>query len=232
MKTAFAFLLPLLASASLLRADYVVVQKVDGGMQSGEMTIKIKNGKARVDMAPQISTISDSTSGDVITLMHAQKQFMRIPAAQTKALVEQMQKLSGAKPQTAAPKLTPTGKKEKVGEYECELYTWAAGGMTVNYWLADKFPDYAKVQAALEETQNAGLTAMMSGMMPKSSEFPGMAIKTEMAVAGQKITTTLVSVKEQEVDPAVFELPKDYKEMASPAFNLPSLQEPATQPDR
>jgi hypothetical protein len=59
-----------------------------------------------------------------------------------------------------------------------------------------------------------------------------MAIKTEMAVAGQKITTTLVSVKEQEVDPAVFELPKDYKEMATPAFNIPSLQEPATQPDR
>ncbi|HEX8312418.1 MAG TPA: DUF4412 domain-containing protein [Chthoniobacteraceae bacterium] len=228
MKTAFAFLLPLLASASLLHADYVVVQKVDGGMQSGEMTIKIKDGKARVDMAPQISTISDSGSGDVITLMHTQKQFMRIPAAQTKALVEQMQKLSGTKAQAVAPKLTATGRKEKVGEYECEVYAWSAGGMTVNYWLADKFPDYSKVQAALESTQNAGLTSMMSGMMPRSSEFPGMAVKTEMSVAGQKVTTTLVSVKEQEVDPVVFELPKDYKEMATPAFNLPA--QPAPQP--
>jgi hypothetical protein len=113
MKTAFAFLLPLLASASLLRADYVVVQKVDGGMQSGEMTIKIKNGKARVDMAPQISTISDSTSGDVITLMHAQKQFMRIPAARPKALVEQMQKLSGAKPQARHPSSRRPARKRK-----------------------------------------------------------------------------------------------------------------------
>jgi hypothetical protein len=98
--------------------------------------------------------------------------------------------------------------------------------MTVNYWLADDFPDYSKVQTALESTQNAGLTSMMAGMMPRSSEFPGMAVKTEMSVAGQKITTTLVSVKEQEVDPAVFELPSDYKEMASPAFNLPAPAAP------
>jgi hypothetical protein len=113
MKTAFAFLLPLLASASLLRADYVVVQKVDGGMQSGEMTIKIKDGKARVDMAPQISTISDSTSGDVVTLMHAQKQFMRIPASQTKALVEQMQNSPAPKRRRRRPSSPPPAAKRR-----------------------------------------------------------------------------------------------------------------------
>ena len=230
MKTAFAFLLPLLASATLLHADYVIVQKLDGAGQSGEMTIKLKGGKARVDMAPQISTITDNTSGDVVTLMHAQKQYMRIPAAQSKALMEQMQKLTGnaqATTPAAEPKLVATGKKEKVGEYDCEVYTWTAPGMSVNYWLAKDFPNFKTILAEMEKTQNASLASMAKGMMPKSSDFPGMAMKTEVAVSGQKITTTLVSVKEENVDPAIFNLPEGYKEMAMPAFNLPAAQ-PAT----
>ena len=49
-----------------------------------------------------------------------------------------------------------------------------------------------------------------------------MAVKTEMLLGGQKATTTIVSVTEENVDPTAFEVPADYKELATPAFNFPT----------
>jgi hypothetical protein len=127
MKKVFALLVLSFASFSAVRADYVIVQKVDGALQSGNMTIKIKDAKVRTDVAAEISTITDGASGDTITLMHGQKSFMKIPAERSKALVAQLQKLRGGGDAPAAPpKLTPTGKKEKVDKYDCEIFTWSS----------------------------------------------------------------------------------------------------------
>ena len=74
----------LLLFAASLRADTVIVQKVEGAGQFSEMTVKLKNGKALMEVAPQISTIYDSGTGDVITIMHAQKMYVKLPAATAK----------------------------------------------------------------------------------------------------------------------------------------------------
>ena len=86
----------LLFSCALLwlapvQADLVIVQHVDGSGQSGDQTIKIKGDKARTDLASQVSMITDGASGDMVTLMHAQKAFLKVSAAQTKAMMEQLQ---------------------------------------------------------------------------------------------------------------------------------------------
>jgi hypothetical protein len=212
-----------LAAGVTAHADLVIVQKIDSALQSGNMTIKVKDGKARADIAQQVSTITDGSTGETITLMHAQKSYMRMSAERSKALLQQLQKLQGAQPGAGAtpPKLTPTGRKEKVDKYDCEVFTWSTGPANVTYWIAKDFPNYAQVNAALEKTQNAGLNAVAKGMLPNSADFPGMPVKTEMTVNGQKVTTTIVSVTEEPVDAVAFEVPKDYKEMAMPAFDLP-----------
>src|SRR5215210_7640566 len=94
-------LLALLAFVALglgtrIHADMVIVQKVDGAGQSGEMTMKIKGDKVRTEVNPQISTITNATTGDVTTVMHEQKSYMTMPASSTKALMEQMQKTMAA----------------------------------------------------------------------------------------------------------------------------------------
>ena len=96
----------LLLSAAPLRADLVIVQHVDGSGQSGDQTIRIKGDKARADLAQQVSMITNGATGEVVTLMHAQRTFLKITAAQTKAMMEQMKKLQ---PNAEPPKLTPTG---------------------------------------------------------------------------------------------------------------------------
>lgn len=215
MKSLFAaFLLPV----ALLRADLVIVQKIEGSGQSGEQTIRIKGDKSRADMAEQISMITDGATGDIITLMHAQKTYLKVPAAQTRAMMEQMQKQrpAGGEP----PKLTPTGKKEKVGAFDCEIFTTNFGGVNVTYWIAKDFPNFAAILAQMEKLQSASISAMTKGMMPELKDFPGMQLKTEMDLGGKKVSTTILSVKDDAVDPASFVVPPSYKEASAPALNM------------
>ena len=211
-------LLTIFSLSAVVRADLVIVQKVEGSGQSGEQTIKIKGDKARTDLAQQISMLTDGASGDVVTLLHAPKTFLKVTAAQTKAMLEQMQKL---KPAGEPPKLTATGKKEKIGNYECEIFTTNFGGVGVTYWIAKDFPNYPAVLAQMEKLQAGSISAMGKGLMPELKDFPGMQIKTEMDLGGKKVSTVLVSAKEENVDPASFDIPKDYKEASSPALNFP-----------
>lgn len=220
------FVLLALAGLPLLtRADMVIVQKVEGAGQNSEMTMKFRDDKIRADVSPQISTLTDAGTGDVTTIMHAQKTYMVIPASSSKALMEQVKKqmdeqTASGEP-TPNPKPQPTGKKEKINGYDTEEYTSQFNGMKVNYWIAAKFPNWAGVLAAMTKFQQGGLASMTKGLMPSPSDFKGMPIRTEVDLNGQKITTTLISITSEAVDPAEFLIPAGYTEMKMPSFNAP-----------
>ena len=217
MKLFLASLASFFFAAAVLRADLVIVQKVDGSGQSGEQTIKIKGDKARTDLAQPVSVITDGATGEIVTLMHPQKTYLKVTPAQTRAMMDQLQKL---RPNAEPSKLQPTGKKEKIGEHECEIFTANLGALTATYWIAKNFPNYQAVLAQLEKFQAGGISAMGKGLMPELKDFPGMMIKTEIDMGGKKIITTLLSAKEENVDPAVFNIPANYKEISSPTLNF------------
>lgn len=218
MKQVTSLLLGLVFGASA-HADFTVVQKVDGlGQQSGNITVKVKDGKARADVAPQISNLIDGETGETITLMHAQKNFIKISAEQTKALMEQMQKLQGA---TTPSKPVPTGKKENVEQWPAEIFTWSSGNLSARFWVAKGFPKYAELQAALDKVQTAGVATLAKSMMPNSADFQGMVVKTEMKLGQKTITSTIISVTEAPLDAREFVVPPDYKELAAPNLSLP-----------
>jgi hypothetical protein len=207
----------LLFAARLAHADLVIVQKVEGGGQAGEQTIKIKGDKSRTDLNPTVTMITDGASGEMFTLMHTGKTFLRVSQAQMKAMMEQLQKMrTGTEP----PKLQPTGKKEKIGDYDCEIFTVNLGALTATYWIAKDFPNYQGVLAQLDKFQSGSVSAMGKGVMPDLKDFPGMPMKTEMDLGGKKVITTIVSAKEDNVDPAVFVIPKGYTESTSPTLNF------------
>ncbi len=207
----------LLALVVLAQADLVIVQKVEGGGQAGDQTIKIKGDKARTDLNPTVSMITDGATGEMITLMHTGRTYLKVSPEQTKAMMNQLQKLRSA---TEPPKLVPTGKKEKVGDFDCEIFTADLGAIKATYWIAKDFPNYPSVLAQLDKFQSGAISAMGKGIMPELKDFPGMMMKTELDMAGKKVVTTIVSAKEENVDPAVFVLPKGYTEISSPELNF------------
>ncbi len=208
-----------LFAAGFARADTVIVQNVEGMAQMGQMTIMVGADKVRTDVAPQISTITDTTTGDVITLMHAQKSYMMISAAAGKAMMDQARAAMqpAGSPSASPSRLVATGKTDKINGYNAAEYTFNNGNIKATYWISSNFPDGKLVSDALAKFRKGGLADMTKGFAPDLSTVPGVPVKTEVEINGQKITTELVSAKEQAVDPSEYQVPASYTEVKMPA---------------
>ena len=205
-----------LLTAFAVRADIIITQKMESAMMNGEMTMKIKGEKGRVDMpagpAGAMSMIIDGVTGDVSTVMHGQKMVMKMGGAQLKSAVEQAKKAGG---DVAVEKPKATGTKEKIGQWDTEIFETKSGGQSGRIWVAKDFPNAAKIKAEMMKMSKAmGQSAMDAATM----DLPGMPVKTEVETPVGKMTMTITKAVEQPVDAAEFEVPKDYKEMAMPAI--------------
>jgi len=227
MKRSFISLL-IFFCAALLHADLVVVQKIEGigQPQAAEMTLKVKGAKIRADIAPQISTITDAATGETTTLMHAQKSYMQISAEASGQLSGLLSGNKDVAVETSAPQAT--GKHETINGVDTELYTARLGQMKVTYWIAKDFPEGDKLRDLFKQLQNSPLAKLtQGGLGSQPNDLPGVAIRTRMeSPNGQKLTVTLISVKEQPLDNAEFEIPRDYQALPSPAFGTAPQQHP------
>ena len=211
----------LLFSALLLlpaQADLTIVQKVEGAGPVADMTIKIKGDKARIDASPQVTTIVDGKTGDMVSLMNDQKKAVRISAEKMKAAAEMVSKFDEkqiAAPGAQPPRLTATGKKENVNGYETEQYIYETPAFKAAYWIATKYPDAANILTQLQSL-NSGFP-QTSTKMADYRDFPGLPLKTEVTVGnGQKVTSTITAVKQDPLNDADFSVPKDFQEIKPP----------------
>ena len=134
--------LGLLFTASLLltaRADLTIVQKIEGSGAVNQMTIKLKGDKVRIEGGPQVTTIMNSKSGEMLTLMNEEKKLMRISGDKAKAFADMANKYAGAAA-AEKPKLTSTGKKEKINGYDTEEFVCDAPSFKAHYWIALNYP--------------------------------------------------------------------------------------------
>jgi hypothetical protein len=216
-------LLSLIAAASIAvaaRADLVMQEQADFGSSSNLITIKIQihGDKIRQDTvgmgSGDMSLIKDAGTGDCIVLMHQQKKFTK-PGAKTE---------NPQSPEAALSKPLDTGASGKVGGYDAEIYAWAAdrklwndtNGMIETLWVATNYPGYGKIQPYLAKLDRANVFFPGKAMQPEISTLPGMVVKSRVMVkigeAVQTINYSLVSAKEEPVNPSVFEVPGDYAE--------------------
>ncbi len=211
-----------LLSAAAARADLVIVEKIDNSGRFSEMTLKMKGDKERIDTST-MSIITDLNTGDAITIMHSTKTFMKMPGATTKAFFEQMKSANPAA-SDIPPKLTATGRTEKINGYDTEEYLSDAKPDKKSYWIARDFPGYPAIHDDMLKLRKAGISALGKGFTQEPEDFPGMPIRKERETNGRKTTSTLISAKEEPVDDKEFEVPSDYKETAMP--NLPGILTP------
>src|SRR6266568_6363292 len=95
------------------RGDLTIVQRVEGTGQNGDVTVKIKGDKERIDTPSQPTRIINGKTGEMMDLRNNRKSFIRMSAEQMKAAAETINKFDAGK-QPAPRKLTPTGKKETI----------------------------------------------------------------------------------------------------------------------
>jgi hypothetical protein len=226
-KSALIFLL--LASLHA-RADLVIVQNVESGGNAHDVTIKIKGDKFRTDIADQLSSITDLNNGDTITLVHARKAYMKTTGDQMRDLIEKKMKAAmddGGAPSAVAPvtpKIVDTGKSEKVGDFNAEIYTSQTKLMKFTYWISKDYTNYAVVNAQMQQfkgRQHALSDKMTSRnyLVPDTTKLDGLVLKTVMEDSkGVTSQMTLVSARVQPVDDTDFQVPADYTEVPQPAM--------------
>ncbi len=208
--------LGLLVSA---RADLTIVQRVEGAGQNGDVTVKIKGDKERIDAASQPTRIIDGKTGEMTDLMNDKKSFVRISAEQIKAAAETINKFDGGE-KPAAPKLTPTGKKETINGYETEEFVYETPRFKASFWIATKYPDASGILKQLQAPVSGAWKPSNMGM-PDYTDFPGLPLKTVISVGDNKVVTTIMSIKKDSVSAADFDIPKDFQELKRPIEAAP-----------
>ena len=231
-------LIAVISAAASARADLVMQQRADVGNPGNliTITIRIHGDKIRQDLAGlgsgDMSLIKNASTGDSIVLMPQQKLFTK-PPVKTKDTQSTDAALSKPK---------DTGKSDRVGGYDAEIFAWAAdrklwndtNGMIETLWVARDFTNYDNIKADLAKLDRANVSFPGKGMQPEISTLPGMVVKSKLIVKMgenvQTITITLDSAREEPVDPSIFEVPADYKEWTPPPS--PGQPAPATVPEK
>jgi hypothetical protein len=221
-------LLAALCAAAAARADLVMQQQITTPKYDGVATMKVKGAKARMDMyagQPQaLSMITDLNTGETIALLHTQKMYVKSPGAPKNHV-------RPAGTASHAPVPRATGKTQKVGDYDTELYTWSnVRGITGTAWVAKSFPDYARIQADLTVIDRTA--PANNDSTPELGSLPGMVVRSQVAGSGETITMALISAKETTLDASLFGIPRDYKEMpkARPLKPVPAPNSPPKAP--
>ena len=209
---------------SSARADLTIVQRVDGVGQNGEVTVKIKGDKERVDAPSQPTRIIDGKSGEMTDLMNDKKSYVKISAAQIKAASASMN--LNADKKSDAPKLTPTGKKDTINGYETEEYSYETPMFKASFWIANKYPGAADILKQMQ-APIAGAWKPSNMGMPDYTDFSGLPLKTVISVGPNQVVTTIVSIKQDSLNAGDFEIPKDFQELKKPIQSTSPGESPA-----
>lgn len=218
----------LLISLSLsVRADFTIVQKVEGKGAATEMTMKVKGDKIRMEATPQMTMIVDGKTGDTITLMTAQKKYLRISGDKAKAIAELASKYGGTTAEK--PKITATGKKMTINGYEAEEYLGETKMFKASYWIAPSFPDSADIMKELQAVMPSAWNDLAKGLMDYR-DLPGFPLRTQIKMGDQEITSTVTSIKRDPLSEAEFAVPKDFQEIKIPNVKESAGENPEPAP--
>lgn len=207
------------AFISTARADLTIVQEVEGAGSVTHITMKIKGDKTRIEATPQVTSIFDNKSGEMLSILHDQKLVMRTSAAQAKtvaaAITGQLAPAPAAGVADAKMKMTPTGRKETIDGYEAEEYVLETPTYKASYWIAKNYP---QGDAILKQLQSMAPQALTGGAMatPDFRAFPGLPLRTNMTIGETKIVSTIKAVKTDPLPESEFAVPQGYKEMKVP----------------
>jgi hypothetical protein len=215
------------------RADLTIVQKIEAGGRPGEVTVRIKGDKVRVDPAPQVSMITDTKTGDTLTLMHDQKKVMRMSGERMKAAAEMVSKFAGDSSPAASPgeqraRLTPLGRTEQVNGMTTQLYSADTVAGKATYYIAPDYPDGAAILKEMQTLQPTALANAAPGKLPDFRDLPGVPVKIEIDSHGRQTVMTLVSINRDPIPDAEFTVPPAYTEIKVPQI-LGGKSAPATE---
>lgn len=201
-------------------ADIVVEQLIEGpGQSTAHTTARLKGNRLRVDVegpAGPVSSVLDLETGDATTLVHATKSATQLSGARTKELIESLKKKVGRETDAEPVKPVAAGRKEKIGNFNTEVFTWKTANGIQTVWVTKDLPNWAKLRDQLDRISRSLAPEPPRSAAADATALPGVIVKSELDRAGQKYSATVLSIHDEELNPALFETPPDYQSAAAP----------------
>jgi hypothetical protein len=221
-------LLALLGGGLTARADLMLVQASGDTNATYPATLRLHGNRLRLDQQENTNggyaVIIDLDTRDSLTLLPKEKKFLKRSGADILKNLALDKKLFGGTNesyQVPAPAVA-TGKTETVNGYETEIYTWiGAHKLTETLWVAKGFSNYENIRRELAKLDRFNDAGPHRNAQPALSPLPGMVVKSELTLSGQKKTTMLVSATVEPADATLFDLPADYSLWQSPVKPKP-----------
>ena len=211
----FISALALLLIVPSLHADWEVIQKMQVQGRDQQMTIKIKGDLIRNDMGTEMTVLADTKNGWSEAYMHANKMKVRMSAEMMQSAGALAKQFAGGDQPPVKPKAT--GEKVKVGEWQTEVYTWESKMGGGKFYVAAGFPKFDELSSAMDKLAKASNNPM-AGLFPSNTDFPGMVVKSELTIMGQKTVSELVSATEKTLNEADFKNLEGYQEVKIPTL--------------
>ena len=200
-----------------LRADLVIQQQLTVLGYTNKVSLSFKGNMMREensgDVTGHIIQIMNVSTLDQIMLMPESKNFSKSSGVKIKEFLNKPKEQAGDTNSTDAASLPPksTGKFEKFGDYETEIFFWSNGkGVTNRLWVAKNYPDFGNIKPYLVKLDEFHKQGLDGNIEPAVAGLPGMVIKKEVAIESQKVVVQLISAKVQPVNTSLFEIPSDY----------------------
>lgn len=236
---AVAFLMLWMGSCAI--ADTRLHYVSGDGEQQRTVVMQLSQGQLRTDLDDQGYTVWNRSAGTFTHVMHKRQQYLTIDQA---TVTQLMQMASGfmammnqsdadlekAKREVAKPReLLDTGRKERVGQFDCEVFTVLENGaptaelcLTATAALALSEDDLATFLSLAEFGQSLA-NSLLGKQMARPPEWltsvaaERFPIKYSRLEAGGKITDmALVSISHDAVPATEFEPPEGYQLMQMP----------------
>ncbi len=215
--TIFCFL-----ATAVARADLILEQQSDDSTVTNHVIVKVHGDKMRMDQTNtkgrDFSVVVDMNTRDSITLLPKVKMFLKLSGAEVRAQIEVKNKTATNNEANLLPApCMDTGKGDKVDGFDTEIYTWrGAYGISKTLWVATNFPNFESIRKEIAKIDQFNISGPHRNVQPEMSLLPGMALKTQSIGGGQTNIIYTISVKQEPVEPALFELPPDYTPWKQP----------------
>jgi hypothetical protein len=220
-----AILVALSCSAACLRADLIMEQQISDATTTRLSTLNVHSNTVRLDMpGGNLAVIIDLDTRNSLTLFTTNKTYMKMFGKEILWQIQEEKKLThGTNDMDAAPApAVDTGKSELVNGRPTELFAWrGAHGLAETLWVDTNFPNFTAIKADLAKLDRFNETGLHRNAQPVASLLPGVAVKSITDFGGHSSTNTLVSLKSEPLDAALFELPQGYTLWQRPTNKAP-----------
>jgi len=202
----YVIVLATLALFSIARADVTFVQNLDLGIpmeDAADITIRATADKYRIDLGTDMSSIVDTKSATVVTVMHDDRTFFKM---------ENYKSSDSTAPAPPPLTLTKTNRSETIAGFQASAWTAEADGMKFTVWTTDGLPDQGRLLADL-----AALPPEIDpfhGILRGTKLIEGFPIRLEIIDGdGAKSTLTITSISGDPVTSDHFVPPSGYQSL-------------------